>query len=160
MSCSTVPQLGPPSTFPGRRLALRCSLADAGLKSGCAGLQTGRGTLLPPQLTHTLAQCSGCADALAFRFPSSGTQSGIVKSPNRIILCMSLHEKYADSDETISTPMQLPASVSPSIMSCLWHFQGNQCSFSPVSPPTQGTPQGRRASSSSAAAGSFVFFLK
>lgn len=117
-SCSAVPQPGRPSTFPGRRLAL--GLAEAGLKSSCAGLPAGRGTLLPPlQLTHTLAQRSGCADALAFRFPSSGTQSGIVKAPDRIILCMSLHEKYADSDETISTPMQLPASVSPSVMSGL-----------------------------------------
>lgn len=113
----------------------------------------------PPQLTHMLAQCSGCADALAFRFPSSGTQLGIVKGPNWINLWMSLHEKYADSDEKISTPMQLPASVSPSIMSSLT-FLRYQCSFSPASPPTQGFPQGWRGSSSSAASSSFVFFLK
>lgn len=115
-SCSTVLPPGCPSTFPGRSLTLPCSLAETGLKTSCAGLQTGRETHCSPrslQLTHTLAQRSGCADALAFRFPSLGTQSGIVKGPSQITSCVSLHEKYADSDVTIITPRQLSASVSP-----------------------------------------------
>lgn len=49
-SCSTVLPPGCPSTFPGRSLTLPCSLAKTGLKTSCAGLQTGRDTLLPPQL--------------------------------------------------------------------------------------------------------------
>lgn len=120
-SCSASPG---PGAFPGR---------------GLAGPGSGRAAVTP----RWAAECRHAHPGSALRLRGcSGFPVPIfwdtVRHCKGAKLCHSLHEKYADSDEIISTPMQLPASVSPSVVSCLWHSRGNQCSFSPVSPPTQG----------------------
>lgn len=142
-------------TFPGRRLARPWQRQGCGHPALGCGMQTRTARPAAYARPGSALRLRGCS---GFPVPVFWDT---VRHCEGAKLCHSLHDKYADSDEIISTAMQLPASVSPSVVSCLWHFRGNQCSFSLICPPTQGfLSPGMEGLSSSAAAGSCVLFLK